>query len=49
MYFPIHIDTISMDLSILYLKGSRVEVLNFIKFLHPEIVLSLIANSADPA
>ena len=29
MDFPIHVDTISMDLSILYLKGSQVEFSKF--------------------
>ena len=40
MHFPIHTDTISMDLSILYYKGSQVEIL--ILFLS----LFILVNSA---
>ena len=47
MDYPIHIDTISMELSILYLKGLPV------KFLQNDVFLSLknvfvVANRADP-
>ena len=43
MDFPLHIDTISMDLSILHFKGSQVELSN----LSLKIVF-ILANSADP-
>ena len=44
---PIHIDTISMELSILQFKGLRVKI--FVKrcISVPEIVF-ILANSADP-
>ena len=35
MDFPIHIDTISMDLSILYFKGPKVEVFEFYNIFVP--------------
>ena len=38
MDFPIHIDTISMDLSILYFKGTQVKNLIFFIFLSLKIV-----------
>ena len=45
--YPIHIDTISMELSILYLKGFSVQIsINGI-FLSLKIVF-ILANSADP-
>ena len=49
-YNPIHIDTISMDLFILYFKGSLVDIS---KFLYIHVFLSLhiafiLAYSADP-
>ena len=44
MDFPIHINTISMDLSILYFKGTQVKITNFNTFLYLKIIL---ANSAD--
>ena len=46
MDFPIHIDTISMGLPMVYFKGSKVE-LNYEVFLSLKDVLFL-ANSADP-
>ena len=47
MDFPIHIDTISMGLQIVYFKGSQVEYLNYDVFLSLKIVL-ILANNADP-
>ena len=41
MDFPIHIDTISMELCILYLKGSQVEALNYDEFLLPKKLFQL--------
>ena len=48
MDFPIHIDTISMGLPIVYFKGSQVEFskLQYDVFLSLKIVL-IIANSVD--
>ena len=45
--FPIHIDTISMGLSIAYFKGSLVDFLNYNVFLSLMIVL-VLENSAGP-
>ena len=45
MGFPIHIDTISMGLPILYFKGLQVDFSKYDVFL--EVVL-ILANSADP-
>ena len=45
--FPIHIDSISIDLSILYLWGSKIEILHFNIFLSMKIYF-ILANSADP-
>ena len=45
MGFPIHIDTISMGLSIVYLKESDVE---FSKLWCILFVVSILANSAGP-
>ena len=42
-----HIDTISMILSILYFKGSQIEISKKNVFLSLKIVFKL-ANSADP-
>ena len=36
MDFPIHIYTISMDLSILYFKGTQVEIVKFQYIFFPE-------------
>ena len=47
MDFPIHIDTISMGLPIVYFKGSQVDFLNYDVFLSLKIIL-IFANSADP-
>ena len=47
MDYPIHIDTISMCLSILYYKGSHVKIYKVNLFLSPKIVF-ILANSADP-
>ena len=44
--FPIHIDTTSMGLPILYFKGPQVEV-SYDVFLSLKVVL-ILANSADP-
>ena len=45
---PVHIDTISMGLSIVHFKGSRVEFSKFFYvFLSPKIVL-ILADSVDP-
>ena len=44
MDFPIHIYTICMDLSILYFKGSQVEIFN--TFLCLKMIL-ILANRAD--
>ena len=41
MYYPIHIDTISMGLPIVYFKGSLVEFSLSLK------VVLILANSAD--
>ena len=46
MDYPIHISTISMELFILYFKGSQVEIFKFSLFLSLKIFF--IANSADP-
>ena len=48
MDFPIHIDTISMDLSILYFKGHRSKFLKIEHISVPEDCFYLMANSADP-
>ena len=47
MDFLLHIDTISMELPIVYFKGSQEEFLNHDVFLSLKVVLFL-ANSADP-
>ena len=47
MDIPIHIDTISMGLPILYFKGSQEEVSKFSCIFFPDVVL-ILANSADP-
>ena len=47
MDFPIHNDTISMELPIVYFKGSQVEISNYDVLLSLKIVL-ILANSADP-
>ena len=47
MDFPIHIDTISMGLSILSFKRTQVEVSNCDDFLSLNVDL-ILANSADP-
>ena len=52
MDFPIHIDTISMGLPIVYLKGSQVDcsklhLYDVQVFLSLKVVL-ILANSADP-
>ena len=46
MDFPIHVDTICMGLPIVYFKGSRVAIYNYV-FLSLRLVL-ILANSADP-
>ena len=46
MDFPIHIDTISMGMSIVYFKGSLVEFSKLWLFLSLEVVL-ILAKSAD--
>ena len=46
MDFPIHIDTISMGLPIVYFKGSQVEF-SLLCFLSLKVAL-ILANSADP-
>ena len=46
--YPIHIDTISMELSILYFEGLLVKIsIKFDIFLSLKIVF-ILANSADP-
>ena len=47
MDYPIHIDTISMELSILYFKKLSVKLFLNDVFLFPKIVFNF-ANSADP-
>ena len=51
MDFPINIDTISMDLSVLYFKGSQVKISRFYYtvfiFLSLTISVLILANSAD--
>ena len=47
MDFPIHIDTISMGLPILYFKESQVKNLNFNIYLSLKVFF-IFANSADP-
>ena len=47
MDFPIHIDTISMGMSIVYFKGSLVEFSKLSLYLSLEVVL-ILAKSADP-
>ena len=46
MDYPIHIDTISMELSILYFKGLSVKISKNYAFLSLKIVF-ILANSAD--
>ena len=46
MDFPIHIDTISMGLPIVSLKGSQVEFSNLDLYLSLKVIL-IVANSAD--
>ena len=48
MDFPIHIDTINMELSILYFMGSQVKILNLNMFLSRNTIF-ILANSADQA
>ena len=52
MDYPIHIDAISMEMSILYFMGLPVKILNKLNnvFLSPKIVyiLVILANNADP-
>ena len=38
MGFPIHIDTVSIGLSIIYFKGSKVEFVNYDVYLSLEVV-----------
>ena len=47
MDFPIYIDTISIELPIVYFKGSQVNFLNYDVFLSLKIVFILV-KSADP-
>ena len=47
MDFPIHIDTISMGLPIVYFKGSKVKLLIYDVSLSMKVVL-ILANSAEP-
>ena len=47
MDFPIHIDTISIGLPILYFKSSQVKFLNYDFFLSLKVV-SILANSGYP-
>ena len=47
MDFPIHIDTTSVGLPIVYFKGHRLSFLNYDVFLSLKIVC-ILANSADP-
>ena len=47
MDYPIHINTIKMELSILYLKGLSVKISKNDAFLSLKIVF-ILANSADP-
>ena len=48
MDLPIHIDTINMEMLILYFKGSYVEIsFNYDIFLFLRVVI-ILANSADP-
>ena len=42
-----HIDTINMELPIMYIKGSQVNFLNYDVFQSLKIVL-ILASSADP-
>ena len=46
IYFPIQINTLRMGLSIIYFKGSQVEISNQLR-MFPKIVF-ILANSADP-
>ena len=50
MDYPIYqyTDSISMDLSILYLKGSQVKILRFCYISVPEDYFYLCQNSPDP-
>ena len=47
MDFPIHIDTISMGLPIVYFKGSQVEFSNVYVFRSLKVVI-IRANRVDP-
>ena len=47
MDFPIHIDTIRMELPIVYFKGSQVDISKSWCVLFLKIVL-VLANSVDP-
>ena len=47
MDFPIHIDTISMGLPIMYIKGQRQSFLNYDVFLSLKVVL-ILAKCEDP-
>ena len=47
MDFPIQINTISMGLSIIYFKGSQVEITNHFVLLSEKIVF-ILANSGSP-
>ena len=47
MDYPIHTDTIRMELSILYFKGLSVKISKNDAFLSLKIVF-ILANSADP-
>ena len=47
MDFPVHIDTVSMGLPIMYFKRSQVEFLIYDVFLSLKVVFILV-NSSDP-
>ena len=47
MDYPIYIDTISMDLSILYLKGTQVKI-SKIKYISVPEDCFILANIGDP-
>ena len=46
MDFPIQIDTISMEFSVLYFKGSQVKNSKF-KYISVLKIIFILANSAD--
>ena len=50
MDFPIHIDTINIGLSIMYIKGLDLKgrIFEIMMYFYPSKVVIVLANSSDP-